>query len=237
MVIIKLQSFNRGHIVRRNLIRAHQSAINIQRVARGFLDRIDIQICEFAAVDIQRCWRGFLGRIDAVFKLLMVLRLQNLARRFLASHLTMKKRQHRKRERAMLCQKVAIKREFRSPLRLQEQNRAASVIQRFLTYCIFNKLNNAAISIQRCFRGVKVRKLRNEQQLYAAKKVSLANKRANEYPDQILGLRAQRALWIVQNSKRMCEIKEAAKILEASTRFSINCCRAFVDIQTYSIIL
>jgi abnormal spindle-like microcephaly-associated protein len=229
--IIKLQCFYRGHIARRNLDREHRSAINIQRITRGFLDRTDIQICAFAAADIQRCWRGFLGRIDATFKFLMILRLQNLARRFLASQLTMKKRQQGKREQSLQRQKaIVIKRDFSNHLRRQEQNRAASVIQRFLTYCIFSKLNMAAIVIQRCFRNMKIRKLQNEQQLRATRKTSLASKRAIQHSYQILGLRTQRALWIVQNSTRMREIKEAAKILEASTRLSITCCRAFVDI-------
>lgn len=239
--LIKVQACCRRHLVRRSLHHDRIAAITIQRFARGFLDRVDIEIRKFAAADIQRVWRGFLGRVDALFRLVMILRVQTTARRFLACRIVGQMRIEAdvvRRRRKLSARK--IQRSFRRHLEFVSQSRAACVLQNaaraFVAEIRFKKLNATVVLVQGYFRGKQVRQLRTRKAREVALRVANANERARQNPDLVLGVRTQRALWELRTSKRLTEIMEAAKILETSTRLSINCCVAFVDVGAPNIL-
>jgi abnormal spindle-like microcephaly-associated protein len=239
--LIKVQACSRGHLVRRALYHDHIAATTIQRFARGFLDRIDIEIRNFAAADIQRVWRGFLGRVDTLFRLVMILRVQTTARRFLASRMVGQIRRVAEVDRRHRTHSVRIiQRCFRRYVVSVNLSRAACKIQKAMrAFCAkmrFEKLNASVVLIQGLFRGKHVRQRRTRKVREVAVRIANAKERARQNPDLVLGVRTQRALWELRTSKRLTEIMEAAKILETSTRLSINCCVAFVDVGAPNIL-
>ena len=239
--IIKVQACCRGTLVRRDLNLDHTAATTIQRLARGFLDRVDIEIQNFAAADIQRVWRGFLDRVDTLFRLVMVLRVQSMARRFLAACQVEQIRQEVEvvRHHRMYCARM-IQRSFRQHLEFSNQTRSASVIQRAARdFCVKMKLKKliaTVVLVQGYFRGHRARRFRSRKAREVALRVAIANERARKNPDLVLGVRTQRALRELRTSKRLTEIMEAAKILETSTRLSVKCCAAFVEVGAPNIL-
>lgn len=233
--IVQIQAYFRGVFARQSLKRDHMAATIIQRHVRCFLDRIDLEIREFAATDIQRVWRGFLDRVETLFRLVMILRIQSTARRWLATQITEKKRRALQIESwqrylsARLIQGIV-----RVYLERLQHTKAACVIQKFARLYFaklqIKKMNASVVLIQARMRGRNVRRLRSAKERTAALRIAVANENARQNPDLVLGIRTQRALRDLRTSKRLTEIMEAAKILETSTRLSINCCIAFVEI-------
>ena len=239
--IIVLQSCCRGLLARHALKLDRKAATTIQRHVRGFLDRVDLEIQKYAASEIQRVWRGFLDRIESLYRLVMILRIQSATRRWFAIRAIKQKRREAEVEhRFRSCKARLLQRAFRRYLEVLKLENAACVVQKaarvYLTKQRFEKMDAGVVLIQAYWRSHRVRCVRTKITREVARRIASANERALQNPDMVLGVRTQRALQELQTSKRLTEIMEAAKILETSTRLSINCCVAFVEVGAPNIL-
>jgi abnormal spindle-like microcephaly-associated protein len=238
---VAIQSCYRRFQVRRTLSVKRQAAIRIQSNVRGYLDRVDLEIRSFAASEIQRVWRGFLNRVEAMYRFVMILRIQSAARLCLSMRIVHERRREIEIEsRFQYYAARSIQRSFRDYLVLLSFDAAACAIQKvargILARRVVSRYAGSAAQIQASFRAYKVRCVLSKKARAIVVRLATATQRAIENPGLVLGVRTQIALRELQTSQRLTEIMEAAKILETSTRLSRNCCVAFVDVGAPAIL-
>ncbi|CAE8712356.1 unnamed protein product [Polarella glacialis] len=148
--VITLQRYTRGYVVRlrmwRNAIRAEEEL--------------------WASVEIQRCWRGYVGRLrweleyEAVWSRdAAAQRIQRYLRGWLA-----RTRVHRKRKRLARSEFEKARRRFKSAQKLQALARGVQGRKRIGVFR--SRKMEAATTIQRIFRGHRLRCQRWDQEHY-----------------------------------------------------------------------
>jgi abnormal spindle-like microcephaly-associated protein len=229
-----IQSLFRSVLVRKELSLQHSAAITIQRIVRGILDRLDLEIQEFAATEIQKVWRGFFDREEFLFHIVMILRIQSSARRYLSSVAVTELK--RKVVMETISRKISARRiqmAYRHYFNLVRLENHSIILQSFarghLARIKAQRVKLGAIALQACVRGHAARSRRTKLEVAVCRRIARATHRARKNPGLVLGVRTKLALQELRTSKRLTEIMVAAKILETSTRLSRNCCVAFAE--------
>jgi abnormal spindle-like microcephaly-associated protein len=237
-----IQTLFRAYAARESFATKIKSAILIQKWTRGHICRADLAVLNFAACEIQRIWRGCSQFIDFAFMVISIVKIQAVARKFVAKRRFDTLKRVAWAEKRFLNKKASIiQLNFRSFAHRKKLGNAAARIQafsrQFLRERKLRKVKKGVIQFQACTRAIAVRRKRPKKLVVLASRVIRANERSVKDPKMRLGYRTTNALTILQTSTRLAEIMAAVKTLEASTRLSVGCCEVFTRVNAAHILL
>ena len=234
---VKIQSCWRANICRKCRTERKLAVNRLQNFARMVLAKRIYkrllsawQIQNKSACIIQKSYRGYCCHIQYMVTIYSAIMVQSIFRGIRAKSILQKhKRAMTKRQSAAGSHhaQVFVNQEWCQTrlscfvLFLQSRVRKQICRKRFLM------LLSSTVKLQAFQRGGQVRKSNSIYVRNAEIRIRKAQMKANQHPHMALGWQTRISLDILQTSIRLCEVFEALKRLELSTRLSHKCRQSF----------
>jgi len=234
-----IQKHFRGLLAREQIAFQNFAALAIQTQFRRASAQSKYAAVLVSCITIQSTVRGRQAREWLAFSSFAVTKIQSMVRVIMAKKLYRKLLANKHafevdKLTKKNCAKI-IQRRARRKLEVEKIKRNVSIISRnvrvMLARMHANKIRRVVRFCQTMWRGYNVRRGLGKTEKIASRRCVAATQEAIAHPEMKLGVRTNKALSVLLNSKRLAECMKAITTLETSSRLSEVCCVRFVEAE------